>query len=67
MTILAILLVWIGIGCLLFGIALQLDIMELRWERRNRERAEQWEADQRGSAKVSDYHAHCDRHKEDAA
>lgn len=67
MSILAIVLVWLGIGCLLFGIALQLDLMEIRWERRNRERAERWEADQRGSAPVSEFKQWQEKKNQDAA
>lgn len=55
MTLLAIVLCWLGVGCLLFALALQLDVMEVRWERRNRERAEHWEANRRGSARVVDF------------
>lgn len=66
MSILAIIFVWLGIGALLFGIAIQLDLMEIKWERRNRERAERWEADRRGSAPVEDFQK-WRKDKEDAA
>ena len=55
MTTFAWLLVFLFAGCLLLAIACQLDAMEIRWERRNRERAERWEADRRGEAKVEDF------------
>lgn len=66
MTILAIIAVWLFAGCLLFALALQLDVMEIRWERRNRQKAEQWEANQRGSAPVSEF-KQWQKDKEDAA
>lgn len=48
-------LIFLGAGCLLFAIACQLDAMEIRYEARLRDLAEQWEANQRGSAKVVDF------------
>jgi len=49
------LLVALVVVFLLLAIAVQLDIMEAKWERRNRELMEQWEANQRGSARVVDF------------
>jgi len=67
MTLIAIGLVWIGIGALLFAIALQLDLMEIKWQRRNRELMERWEANQRGSAKVVDFKQWQEKNKEEGA
>jgi len=66
MTALGWALIFLGAGCLLFAIALQLDVMEIRWERRNRELMERWEANRRGSAKVIDF-KQWQKDKEDVA
>lgn len=50
---------WVLLGALvlslLFALCYQADLMAARWLRRNRERAERWEANQRGSARVIDF------------
>lgn len=58
-------LVFVLCGCVLFAIGYQLDAMEARWEQQNRELAERWEANRRGSAKVVDFHEYL-RNKEQA-
>lgn len=60
-------LVFLGVGCLLFAIACQLDAMEIRWERRNRELMDQWEANQRGQANIEDFQKWQERQKEKGA
>lgn len=63
---------WLGLGlvllaviCLVLAIACQLDAMEIRWERRNRELMERWEANQRGSARVVDFQAWRERKRDE--
>lgn len=67
MSALGWLLVFLGAGCVLFAIACQLDAMEIRWERRNRELMERWEANRRGSANVTDFQKWQERQKEKGA
>lgn len=55
MTILAWILLGAFVLSLLFAVAYQADLMDARWSRRNRELAERWDADQRGSARVIDF------------
>lgn len=53
MSLLAIILVWIGIGALLFAIAYQLDAMEARYQQRLRD----WHPNDTGAARVVDFEA----------
>lgn len=58
-------LLFLFFGCLLFAIGCQLDAMEIRYEARLRDLAEQWEANRRGSAKVVDFQAWRERKRDE--
>lgn len=61
MSILAFLLVLVGVTALLVAIAIQLDIAEARYQERLDERIREWDANERGSAKVIDFEEWCRR------
>lgn len=65
MSLLGFLLVAIVAVFLLLAIAVQLDIMEAKWEQQNRKLMERWDANRRGQANVVDFQAWRERKQDE--